>query len=99
MTAMDDNDNNNTNIIVTNITHSNISDHNSSCGGGNVSEDCGNDTGLRFDRWGLNEQGEEFAVPAVFAIIFVIGLVGNGTLIYTVAMNKVSVLSLTLLCL
>ena len=31
---------------------------------------------------------ESFAVPIVFGIIFVVGVVGNGTLIYTVLRNK-----------
>lgn len=32
---------------------------------------------------------EAIMVPVVFAIIFVVGLIGNGTLIFTVAINKV----------
>ena len=36
----------------------------------------------------IMDMPESFAVPIVFGIIFVVGVVGNGTLIYTVLRNK-----------
>ncbi|KAL8560882.1 hypothetical protein ACOMHN_063132 [Nucella lapillus] len=39
--------------------------------------------------WAIEPYHEAIAVPAVFGLIFIIGLVGNGTLIFIVAANKV----------
>ncbi|CAL1542290.1 unnamed protein product [Lymnaea stagnalis] len=44
---------------------------------------------LQFDRWEINSTVESVLVPILFAIIFVVGLVGNGTLILSVIANKV----------
>ena len=40
--------------------------------------------------WTIEPYKEAIAVPVVFGLIFIVGLIGNGTLIFTVAMNKVS---------
>ena len=40
--------------------------------------------------WSIQPLPEATAVPVVFGIIFIVGLIGNGTLIFTVAVNKVS---------
>ncbi|XP_005093521.2 neuropeptide CCHamide-1 receptor [Aplysia californica] len=50
-----------------------------------------NDTEIdyTFDRWGINSDLDGILVPIVFGIIFVVGLVGNGTLIISVVANKV----------
>ena len=39
--------------------------------------------------WTIEPYKEAIAVPVVFGLIFIVGLIGNGTLIFTVAMNKV----------
>ncbi|BFZ09925.1 hypothetical protein BsWGS_12964 [Bradybaena similaris] len=48
------------------------------------------DTGsVDHDRWAVREDLESRVIPVVFGLIFVIGLVGNGTLIVSVLANKV----------
>nr|KAG5704855.1 hypothetical protein BaRGS_001326 [Batillaria attramentaria] len=51
---------------------------------GNDSEDY-----IDFFGWETEPYLEAIVVPVVFGFIFVVGLIGNGTLIFTVAMNKV----------
>ncbi|KAK3776383.1 hypothetical protein RRG08_023736 [Elysia crispata] len=42
-----------------------------------------------YHRWLLSTQTEAYVVPVIFIIIFIVGLVGNGTLIVSVLANKV----------
>ncbi|XP_076445562.1 neuropeptide CCHamide-1 receptor-like [Babylonia areolata] len=39
--------------------------------------------------WAIQEDPEAIFVPVIFGLIFVVGLIGNGTLIFTVVVNKV----------
>lgn len=52
----------------------------------NDSDDGGGGGGAGMDLFTGRPEG--YAVPVVFACIFIIGIIGNGTLIYTVARNK-----------
>ncbi|KAL8610082.1 hypothetical protein ACOMHN_045479 [Nucella lapillus] len=38
--------------------------------------------------WSVQPFPEAIVVPVIFGLIFVVGLIGNGTLIFTVAVNK-----------
>ncbi|GFS11032.1 neuromedin-B receptor [Elysia marginata] len=42
-----------------------------------------------YDRWALTEDNNPYVPPVVFIIIFIVGLIGNGTLIVSVLANKV----------
>ncbi|RUS75255.1 hypothetical protein EGW08_016990 [Elysia chlorotica] len=41
-----------------------------------------------YHRWLLSSESEAYVVPVIFIIIFIVGLVGNGTLIVSVLANK-----------
>ena len=39
--------------------------------------------------WTIEPYNEAYIIPIIFGLVFIVGLVGNGTLIFTVAANKV----------
>lgn len=77
-----------------NDSHADHTDNNSinnSDDGANISINV-SDIDYIYDRWLVQKTTESVAVPVIFGFIFIVGLVGNGTLIISVLANKVGLL-------